>query len=766
MHITKKVWWLTFILSGLVALHTGIMIIQNTETVRRFIGHYIHQCMLSGAGCDFQTDVVACQLFPLSITCRDTRVLPLRDILDNRQPPWYWQCKTLTFHFSWFGILFLNKLISSIEATDLTLYSRIEQQQLSIGPHLQKILLGNILRLPMSLKTVKVTHGTFTVHDPERALTALIEFAGLSKKNKQQFKSVWYFTNGTLFYHNNAYIEHVSGTMHNIFTQKVHTESSLKASGFVRVFPTRKDLVYLTATGNAQGWTVHLNNQERELIADIHVTKDNITITATNISDMLNDTITLAACISSPQHAQGTITAATIPLNCMWNYQADAFTATISATNTNNIPLCIIKKRGSQDAISVSGTFVYDQIKNIIPPQWRSIIAGGGTVDYHGTIGWPLSELTFTTKNSCLTNDTSSNICRTLHAHVVIDHQARHITLNNFTSSWYQGTITCPQAHLYFDDQWHILHAHIPLTINNCLINWYDNTSRCSGSVLLSCTHNTPRLDARLILDDTYLSNGFIAQLQQKSDGQTAAPGLTTHCHLETRTPAHIYMPTLHAKADINLSIDGPIATPHVSGVLQLHKGTISFPSCNFAITDGMLQLDPANSENSLVELTAKTTIQQHQITLQIFGTLTNPDIRLSSTPTLSQQHIVALLLTGSPEIALNTALPTLITEQLKQLIIAKKFSTAPPSLIDHIIQQLRHIKLTPKLTDATGGGISGGIEVDFNERLHAKVQQDFKTAEALALELDYQLSDELSLKAFKDEQGHIGGQASVCFTW
>ena len=151
MHVKKKIVLVTVSSSVFIALFTGVLLIQNLESVRLALAHYIHARMLRAAGCDFQTEVTACHLIPLSITCVNTRVVPATTT-QIEKPAWHWECEKLTFHFSWLGLLFLNKLVTTTEATGITLYSEINNGVLAIGEHLKKFCWEIFYDCPCSLR--------------------------------------------------------------------------------------------------------------------------------------------------------------------------------------------------------------------------------------------------------------------------------------------------------------------------------------------------------------------------------------------------------------------------------------------------------------------------------------------------------------------------------------------------------------------------------------------------------------------------------------
>ena len=144
-------------------------------------------------------------------------------------------------------------------------------------------------------------------------------------------------------------------------------------------------------------------------------------------------------------------------------------------------------------------------------------------------------------------------------------------------------------------------------------------------------------------------------------------------------------------------------------------------------------------------------------------GSIKNPIIRLAAIPSLTEEKIASLLLTGSTKVSLNAIAPTLIIEFIKKQILEHTAPVMQRKSIKSLLKPLKHIKFIPSFTDESGlGGLSGGVELDLGKRLQAKVQKNFNLQDDTEFEINYRISDEFNLQAFKNEQGDIGGQVQM----
>ncbi len=774
MYTNRKSVFIACLAGSIIALSVGVRLLQTALYIRTCICEYIKNGIEKSTACNFQTEVSACHLFPLIITCTSAYATPLGQFPADHIPHWYWHCKELTFKFSWLPLIFSHKLIATIEVEDLKVYSTITHETLAISDHLEKIFLGKFLSLPVTIKTLKIKNGVFNIDAPEYKAQAQTYFSGTSKKNNHEFKSIWHLNNGSFTYKNNRFVEFFTGTFRSHLINRAPKDISFKANAVIHAQKDQNRLVFVDALLESDGWQINAR-----------------------VPDFLNDQLHINAKTNSPAHVVGTAQLEKVPLQCEWKLQNSHLSIDLSNTHTIElqainwllkptnihstldrngvsfscaIPIenrdtgVVIEKKFSSKTSFKSLIFpiqqscTYQELLMLAPAHWRNLFPGSGTIHFAGKIGWPKSSGTITFSNGAIVLGKSCNLCTGFCTKLSIDVNKKILTASDTHAVLYYGTLSCPEAQFNFDNQWQLIYAHIPILIKNCLINWNRNITLGSGLCVCTYTPNSSNIDARLTLEKTHLASTIVAQVQQP---QTLAHLWTQlpfniNLRVETKKPLRIHIPGLKTKAHAILYIQGPLSQPDGTGVITLHGGTMMLSSHPFTIINGTIHINLQRIEQSLVELIAQTTIQQHNVTLHVLGTLKNPIIKLTSSPILTEQQIMALLVAGSPETSLNTALPALITQTLTQLFSA-----------NHVATKANRIKFVPHLTDPTGTtGIAGAIEIDFSDRFKAKVEKNLDLKENLAVEVDYALSDELDLKAFKDNKGQIGGHAQIKFKW
>jgi hypothetical protein len=134
----------------------------------------------------------------------------------------------------------------------------------------------------------------------------------------------------------------------------------------------------------------------------------------------------------------------------------------------------------------------------------------------------------------------------------------------------------------------------------------------------------------------------------------------------------------------------------------------------------------------------------------------------LDSTPPLSEEQIMTLLLVGSQESSLNSMIPALIVQNLKNLIFTNNQSTFLEKYFSPLLRPF-NISLIPSFADQTGrGGLRGMLEISIDDRWKAMIQKNFSLTEDTRVELEFLLSDDITLRGIRDERRDLGGEVEM----
>lgn len=233
-----------------------------------------------------------------------------------------------------------------------------------------------------------------------------------------------------------------------------------------------------------------------------------------------------------------------------------------------------------------------------------------------------------------------------------------------------------------------------------------------------------------------------------------------------TREAVRVDTSLLEGAIHAQMHMHGQLSDAPLEGTIQLAQGTLKFPACPLALSYGSVTLKPHELSNPHIAFEAKGLFKKHSLLLRAQGTVQNPTLLFESTPPLSQEQIITLLLAGSEDGSLLLMMPTLIMGQMQQLLFGpEQTQTRLDSFFKGLLSPLKRMRLVPSFFDQTGrGGFRGKIDVDVSDRLKASLQKNFNLTEDSTIEVEYAISDDTSVRAIKDERGDVGGEIEMRF--
>lgn len=355
------------------------------------------------------------------------------------------------------------------------------------------------------------------------------------------------------------------------------------------------------------------------------------------------------------------------------------------------------------------------------------------------------------------------------------DYAKHMITMKSIQCSLHTGKVTIPYATCFLDNVASIKSLYMPFIFDRCLLNMKKNLfAMITGNLVFSYAKNElPLLSGHLFCDHGQLKENIFAPSLQKqlfsyAGGlfENRTKRMLCNLTLETKDAITIDTSFLQGNLHMNLHLKDNIFEPAVSGNITLVDGELQFPYKPMNITEGKLLFSPQQSYNPRVELIAKNTIHQCLITLHITGSLLDHAFVLESTPPLSEEQIIALLLVGSYRGSLSAMMPALIMQNLKNLM----FSVEQKELFDVYFKPFAkslNVHLIPSFTDQTGrGGLRGGIEIDVNDRCRALIMKNFSLTEDTRFEVEYVVTDDITVRGIRDERRDVGTEVEMRWKW
>lgn len=429
----------------------------------------------------------------------------------------------------------------------------------------------------------------------------------------------------------------------------------------------------------------------------------------------------------------------------------------------------------SNDDSSLSGSFSMSSVQQLCEQFFGVCPSSEGTIMVDVALKNPFC-INFNFKNGALRIPHTYNVLHALSGTIELDWFRKQLVIKNLFGSLYKGTIKINHAVCNFDATLQPIFMHIPVLVESCLLNLNkDLFALVSGNFIWRYeVSKQPELKGHCILEHAQMKeNIFSENFQRKIFKQAGSimnfyqpekiPDMQCDISLSTLNPIHIKTSFLEIGAKAHLTIANTLKEPHVAGDVTIVSGTLFFPYKPLTITHGALYFSPHSLYEPHVELVAKNSIKKHIITLQVTGTVTNPHIMLEASPFLTEEQIIGLLLVGSPQQSLNSVMPALLMNNIGALIFGDQSQRALDTYFKNLIKPFKSIHLVPSFSDQTGrGGLRGAIEIEVSDRLNALIQKNFSLTEDTRFELEYLLSDDIRLKAFRDERKDAGGEVEM----
>ncbi|MDQ3477747.1 MAG: translocation/assembly module TamB domain-containing protein [Pseudomonadota bacterium] len=117
-----------------------------------------------------------------------------------------------------------------------------------------------------------------------------------------------------------------------------------------------------------------------------------------------------------------------------------------------------------------------------------------------------------------------------------------------------------------------------------------------------------------------------------------------------------------------NINVTGSAANPRIAGQAQLIRGTLGFAGRSFELTTGQIRFLGGDGSNAVIALSAEEAIEDVEVAINVTGSVTNPQIRFTSTPGLPQDEIVSRILFGNSVGSLSTIQAVQLAASLNSL--------------------------------------------------------------------------------------------------
>lgn len=426
-----------------------------------------------------------------------------------------------------------------------------------------------------------------------------------------------------------------------------------------------------------------------------------------------------------------------------------------------------------QDPSSGTVGFIgFNFIKNLLPDQYKSSFSQPGKFDVTGNLQQGGYHAHITTDNAHIRIPSLYNVVKQFKATTEFNVIGRSVIIDNMVASLYEGIVRCDHAVAIFDNQAQSSFLYVPLFLDNVLMSWSKGIfGIVSGRLFLSQqAQQVPELQGNLIVDKAQLKgNIFSKEFQEQLIGAVgSSQGMDANCTLditiETKEPVTVETSFLQAMVHLDLHVGNTMKQPEIEGSIDIASGELKFPYKSLFITHGQILIMPKNSIEPTIEFIAKGKIKRYEITMRATGTMMDQQIHFESSPYLTEEQIISLLLVGSQDSSLSVVMPAVFMQKLHEIVFGPAMSKSKLDVMfNRLLQSFKNVRIFPQFTNQTGrGGVRGVIEVDATDRLHGRIDSNLMQLEDTIFEADYLLTDDVTVRAIKDGPSTYGGEVEM----
>jgi translocation and assembly module TamB len=200
---------------------------------------------------------------------------------------------------------------------------------------------------------------------------------------------------------------------------------------------------------------------------------------------------------------------------------------------------------------------------------------------------------------------------------------------------------------------------------------------------------------------------------------------------------------------DINVTIGGALSIakesgedPVLLGRVDVVRGQYQFQGRQFSIVRGSELRFQGSPTNPALDVTAERVISGVTAEVHVAGTLSRPEINLSSNPPLEEGDILSLIVFNQP----MNALPGTERVSLAARAGAMAAGAIATPLADSVARALDLDLFEIRPSELAGGGASVRIGRQVSDRLFLGFSQDFGREEVSQLSFEYRLNELISI--------------------
>jgi len=276
--------------------------------------------------------------------------------------------------------------------------------------------------------------------------------------------------------------------------------------------------------------------------------------------------------------------------------------------------------------------------------------------------------------------------------------------------------------------------------------------SQVTGQVKVERVSFTPDFD----LDN------FIAQFSSNSSGGGAAPGslmqsMKLNITVQSTSEVNLTSSTVSLQGAANLRVVGTADQPVVLGRANLTNGELFYGGNRYTVQNSTIDfLNPVETE-PVLNVQAKTRIQQYDITIGIRGPMEQLETSYTSDPALPPADIINLVARGQTTEAAGQQ-PSQPLATGAESLLASQATGAATSRIAKFAG-ISQLQIDPGLGNNNGqnNGPQVAVQQRVTSNLFVTFTSDVTSTQRQGVQVDYKFNPRWSVTGIRDQNGGFG---------
>ncbi len=310
------------------------------------------------------------------------------------------------------------------------------------------------------------------------------------------------------------------------------------------------------------------------------------------------------------------------------------------------------------------------------------------------------------------------------------------------------------------------LFADMTATATAVRVRYYGVSATANASIRLQGSGDGASLSGNILITRFGLAETFDFASIAGSAGDVSAPPepgsllnkIALNVHVQSSPELDFQNSYAHIAGTVDLTARGTLAVPSVFGRVAITDGSATFAGTNYQLQRGLIYFNNPIRIDPIIDLDATARVENYDVTIGVHGTAKNFKLTYRSEPPLSEADIFNLLALGRTQEEAQIS-----TQQLQQAgqdptttaLLGGALNATVSNRINKLFGGTGKVKIDPAFIGALG---TSSARITVEQQLTRQITVTFATnvnssAQQL-IQLQYQLSDNRSIVATRDENG------------